>query len=204
MEITPEELGYAEAEIIDGIALPKAVVHARRGDGLGMQRYRQIFGFGLPNHAVLDRIVDMKEQWLDLGCGTGYWTQLLREKGAQVTGVRKGTDDGYDFFLNWSGYWFMDGEEAVRKYDDHNVLMVWPCFYPSGESWALRAARALKPGRTLVFCADYATQWGNSCCACSGFHRYVWNPANFDHAESIPLPRWWGMDDHAHIFRKKK
>jgi hypothetical protein len=138
---------------------------------LGMieERHRFIaeFCFAVPNAEAIDLLL-AHQPLLEIGAGTGAWAKLLRDRGADVIA----TDPRFErhFFdeqIDHAHYiepgvvpWFdLQGKTAVRRWPERNVFCAWPSL---GQTWLRQAARAMRPGRTLLVvyedaCADERT-----------------------------------------------
>lgn len=87
------------------------------------------FSFAIPDERALEMIEEYSrnKQILEIGCGTGYWSKLLRQKGCDVIAVDTNSEfpeknHHIDNIIE------MDGEEFINQYDTRNMvlLMIWP------------------------------------------------------------------------------
>jgi hypothetical protein len=197
-----DEYPYFSAQEVNGIIMPDAIVNNERHGEIAKWDYENIIGFGIPSWEAIEAMKKLGNSWLDLGCGTGYWTYLARQRELDMLPVVKTKADHYGFVKRWvPDIVEMDAEEAVFAHPERNLLMSWPCLYPKGQSWAYRAIAVAQLGTIVA----YATDVGDdrfTICGCPEFTHKLWHSGDFKHLESIKLPAWWGRNDHIHFFRK--
>lgn len=83
---------------------------------------------------------------------------------------------------------------AVRANPDRNVFMAWP---PYQKTAALCAAKAMKPGRHLI----YIGEMYYGCCATESFFDFL--QIGFNEVEELEIPQHWGMHDECHVYVRK-
>jgi hypothetical protein len=131
---------------------------------------------------------------LEIGAGSGYWAYELRNYGIDVIA----TDSQHEAF-GWfrsenvkQGRWdktYVEIEqltsvEAVRKYPNRNLLVVWPSYR---ESWAADAL-GLFTGQVVV----YMGEWGSACAEDRFFDLL---DQGFSDRISVRMPHFWGLYD---------
>lgn len=139
---------------------------------------------------------------LELGAGSGYWSYELRKHGIDVIP----TDDHsgeYGHFREgakqrrWEGHFLepekLDALDAVRKYPNRNLLVVWPDYK---EPWAADAL-SIFTGKTVI----YMGEGEGGCTADDWFHELL--ETIYSDQEYVRMPHFWGLhDDHLTIARK--
>lgn len=90
---------------------------------------------------------------LEVGCGTAYWTALLRNAGLDVIATDAAAGrSGYGFDVGrYAAAEQLTAAEAVRKYPERNVFCSWPT---AKEPWAAEAAALVRPGRSVAMILD--------------------------------------------------
>jgi hypothetical protein len=134
---------------------------------------------------------------VEIGCGTGYWSALLRNAGhdviatdaeppgSQLNGFRVGSR------LEARQ---MTAVEAVAQHPDRDVFCSWPS---EGDSWALGAAWRLAPGRCFALIGDGPGGKIGS----RGLYRYL--ATRFDLVAEVALPQFPQSHDRLTIHRKR-
>lgn len=135
---------------------------------------------------------------LEIGCGCGYWSFELRRAGIDVIATDPGL--GRYRFLGQAGHWErlwvddierVSGEDAVKKYPQRNLLIIWPDY---GDSWPVECLRAFA-GKTVL----YGGEW-MGCTADEEFHSHL--EAHFTRKETISLPQFDGIHDALEVWER--
>lgn len=148
------------------------------------------FGFSLPCSEALD-VLERHAPILEIGAGSGYWSALMACRGIDVVA----TDPAIEKFKFETGRYFpivsLQGKTAVRRHSDRNVFCSWPSLT---ETWLRQAARAMRPGRTLIVVREDATA-----------DERTWNYLEmaFRFIGDCRLPCWWGLHDRIEIWKKR-
>lgn len=190
-------------------------------DGSVRRRLHRSFGFGIPDDAVLDAVVDAAPPAgvVEIGAGSGYWARLLAARGVDVV--------AYDLHpppspenKNFGGVepWHpvLQGDEtAVARHPDRLLLLVWPT---ADEDWPAEALSRFHAagGRQVAYvggshggptgddrfhrllgslehCLACDLGVANAACVCSV--RPQWHLVT-----ALPAPRWRGDDDELRIY----
>lgn len=153
-------------------------------------RYRFVneYSFAIPCEEALTLIARHSSTIVEVGAGTGFWAHLLAMKGVSIVATDPEPRKAFDV-----AYESLDAVRAVEAYPDRDVLCVWPSL---GESWAMRAAQAMAPGRTLY----YVGEW-RGCTADDDFHEYL--EAAFDEVMLVAIPVFAAVHDNLMIYRKR-
>jgi hypothetical protein len=112
------------------------------------------FGFAVPTREALDRIAAFSPL-IEIGAGTGSWARLLAMRGADIIA----TDPSIASFGHdpWERFYHpiipLQGKTAVRRWPERNVFCCWASL---SHTWLRQAARAMRPGRTLIVMREEA------------------------------------------------
>lgn len=131
---------------------------------------------------------------LELGAGTGAWTTLLKNAGAEVVGTDPNAtgDIGYGFEAGTrASLEPLTASQAIQKYPDRNVFCSWPT---ERGKWALGAACQLNSDQTLALVEGSRT-------GTPGLNRYLLT--RFDLVADIEIPQFPNCDDRLRIYRKR-
>jgi hypothetical protein len=149
------------------------------------------FGFAIPCIKALKTIKKYADQGIvEVGAGTGYWTQLL--KGIKVDCIATDSQTGEYPFKHNTEVEKLDAVSAVRKYYPRNVLMVWPCY---DHPWAYQTALELKVGQTLIFIGD-----GRGGCTADDSFFSLMSTECFVMKDRVAIPQWDGIHDYIQIY----
>lgn len=111
------------------------------------------FGFAVPNAEAIDLLL-AHSPLLEIGAGSGSWSRLLRDRGADIIA----TDPGIENFGFPIGRYHpvipLAGKTAVRRWPERNVFCAWPSL---NQTWMRQAARAMRPSRILLVVREDAT-----------------------------------------------
>jgi hypothetical protein len=91
--------------------------------------------------------------FVEVGCGTAYWTALLSAAGLQViaTDAAAGRSD-YGFQVGrYAAAEQLTAAEAVLSHPERNLFCSWPT---AAEPWAAEAAALVQPGRVIAMILD--------------------------------------------------
>jgi hypothetical protein len=175
-------------------------------DTLGEFRVREAFiqkyGFAILTTAAVE-LIRPYAPLLELGAGSGYWAYELKRAGIDVVATDPRTN-GFGWFdeggTQKKGRWKseftqiekLNGLDAIRKYPNRNLLIVWPSY---GDSWAADALEIFT-GHVVV----YAGEWGDAC-AESRFFDLL--DQRFSDRTEIKMPHFWGLHDRYLTICKK-
>lgn len=149
------------------------------------------YGFAVPTKKALEAIIKTSPKGiLEIGAGTGYWSNLLKLLGAEV----RACDDGSGFYAFKVGSCFsvekIDYKKLLKKEPElhhRTLLMVWPSY---GNVEAFSAFK----GDTVV----YVGELGDGCTGYDSEIEKAW-----ELKKHVELPVWSGIHDSMAIFTRK-
>lgn len=181
------------------------------------------YGFAIPGREALNRIAHYAcggTGVVEVGAGMGYWLyeslKIAPQRGWVATdasppvegkalpripiGISHNKFDftvadanPYGFEKLWAEVEKLSGIEAVQKYSDHTLLMIWPSF---GEKWAFETLQSYS-GKTLL----YIGEGSGGCCAEDDFWELI--EKDWIETETIRIPFWWGIHDRMILYKRK-
>lgn len=161
------------------------------------------YGFGLPTIELGDRlktkgIVD----FVSVGTGSGFFDSVLSKTGINIVSTDLAEPESNKYSQEWAKS-FVDieygltAEEAVKKYNDKNLLMVWPCY---DTNWAYKALEALESGKYCL----YVGEGYGGCNADDDFFRCLEEDfIDILGDKYIEYPNWYGINDYPRLYQKK-
>lgn len=184
--------------------LPRFSGHPKSNDGgagrsaaLGVEGQRQSYidGFSpaIPCAEALEALASLSPL-LELEAGTGFWSRLVSREGADV--IASAGDDRGDNDRMPDRYFPAEkasGEEAVGRYPERNVLMVWPDL---AQSWPSQVAMAMRPGQQLALIGEGR----NGRVARAAFFDTL--RAEFRLVRSVAIPVFPALGDRLEIWQK--
>jgi hypothetical protein len=197
-KLTLYENRIEELETIDEIQyslIPASKVLVERMTRTTQRREKltRIFGFAIPTMEVLHRIKSFSPI-LEVGAGTGYWSYELRELGTEVIATDLNVKEKrYRFNNQWTDIEEMDAVTAIKKYPNHTLLMVWPCY---DKDWAAQALKTYQ-GNTMI----YVGEGHGGCTANDQFYRML---DEFWDVEYIEIPQWEHIRDVVYFATRKQ
>jgi hypothetical protein len=132
---------------------------------------------------------------LEIGAGSGYWAYELTNYGIDVIATDNLTEN-FGWFREgkttkqerWKKHYIeiekLEAVDAVRKYPNRNLLIVWPSY---GGSWAADALEVFT-GQVVV----YMGEWGDACAEDRFFDLL---DQRFSDQVWIRMPHFWGLHD---------
>jgi hypothetical protein len=155
--------------------------------------FTQAWGFSIPCAEAVAALRGLAPL-VEVGAGTGYWAALLRAAGHDVVATDLHPKGRNTYGFEGGAHTDVEGlagAAAVRKYADRDIFCSWPS---EGESWALGAAWALRPGRRLAIILNP----GNT--ATPGLRRYL--STRFRKLATVSIPQFPGAADDLTIYEK--
>jgi len=155
---------------------------------------RKLYGFAVLTTEAI-RLLKPHAPFIEIGSGSGYWAYEMKKQGVKIvaTDLVKLNNNIYKFSKKWTSVKWMTAKQAIKKYPDHTLLIVWPCY---DKPWAYEALKTYK-GNTLVYCGE---GYGG-CTANDKFHELL--EREWEQHTSIGLPRWFGLHDYLDVYIRK-
>jgi hypothetical protein len=155
------------------------------------------FSFAIPTKKALE-VVGKYAPILEVGAGSGYWAYELRKLGVDVIATEPKPGEykamgRHIWDKQWTEVETLAAKEAVVKYPDRNLLVVWPSL---GDPWAYECLRRFKAKFVL-----YIGEGHGGCTADDRFHIYL--KKKFTEVDSVSIPQFWGIHDHLEIWERK-
>jgi hypothetical protein len=152
------------------------------------------FGFCCPTDEII-RAIKPYGPFVEVGAGTGYWAHCLGRAGVDVVATDPHVVPAgrYGFRRSWVTIEQVGAVQAVRRYRQRNMLIVWPCYQ---EAWAAKALAAFT-GHTVV----YAGEGPGGCTADDRFFELL--DRQFDQARELVPPQWPGIHDTVQVWHRK-
>jgi hypothetical protein len=160
------------------------------------QWFSETWGFSIPCAEAVCALRAL-EPLVEIGCGAGYWTALLKAAGhdAIATDVKASGAEAYRFAVGrYCDVEQLAGTEAVRRYPERDVFCSWPT---RDAPWALGAAWALAPGRSFALIGDGP----GGIIGSRGLYRYL--ATRFDLVAEVALPQFPNSNDRLTVHRKR-
>jgi len=159
---------------------------------IARKAYIAKWGYSIPCAEAVMAIIALGPL-VEIGAGTGAWSALLRNAGADIIGtdVHATGDIGYGFRAGThTPLLSMTGSQAVSSYPKRDVFCSWPT---EGGKWALGAAYALRRGRAFAIIEGSRT-------GTPGLRHYFCT--RFRLIADVEIPQFPGCDDRLRIYRK--
>lgn len=154
------------------------------------------YGFAVPTAAVIAELASVR--LLEIGAGGGWWASLIAGAGGDIVATDEASPDrGNRYGQRIATHHPVErltAVEAVTKYPDRDLLMIWPC---RAKRWSLNAVRELAPGRTVY----HVGELGHGCTGTPALAAYL--EKNFEGAEYRAIPNWNSINDILTIHRNK-
>lgn len=160
------------------------------------------YSFALPCKEAIDLIKNYGKI-VELGAGTGFWTAMLQKRGFDIIATNFNENSEENTEVNSYGHKIgtyinmenIDGEQAVEKYSDRNILAVWPCY---GSDWIERVARKMNKNQKLILIHEGR----GGCIGNEGFYEYALD--NLVPIQNQEIPNWPGIHDYITVFGKNE
>jgi len=186
---------------------------------LVQQPWAQSMSFGIPSEEALVRIAGYAPI-VEMGCGSGYWSALLRQKGVPVVAIdlKPPQRGAIAEESHLTSYYFtraftdiIQGDTTLlNKYSDHTLLLVWP----SGDAEEQKSDSSVEWDKECLLAYDGDTvihvgEWHNSTVAVKeggltssvAFQELM--ETTFECIERIMIPTWMWNRDALTIWKRK-
>lgn len=150
------------------------------------------FAWAVPNEAALAALAALSPI-LEIGAGSGYWAWLLRERGAVVHAcdVTVGAGNNWGHRKTWTRV--DEGDEATV--DEHPECTLFLC-WPPGGVLAAAAVRRYRGARVA-----YVGEGRGGSTATPEFFDEL--ERHWVEVQQVDIPRWEGMRDALHVYRRR-
>ena len=152
------------------------------------------YSWAVPDDKAL-RIIKRYSPILEVGAGTGYWSALLRDQGADVMAFdRNPPRTGRNSYKHRTQYtWIHQGPAEVSAFfPDRTLFICWP---PYDTNMASRALECYQ-GKHVIFVGE---SWGG-CTGDERFHQLLSN--DFTLIREYQHPNWGGLHDKLYVYRR--
>lgn len=159
--------------------------------------YTHKFSWAVPDDQAIE-IIAAYSPLVEVGAGTGYWSWLLREAGADVLAYDKyppSEASRENTFHAGKPTWtqVLQGDESVLDaIEGRTLFLCWP---PHNDKMAFNAlSRFIGDG--VIFVGEYGGATGDP-----QFFQLL--ETGWDEEFSAPIPNWTGRDDALFVYRRK-
>lgn len=153
------------------------------------------YSWAIPNFEALNEIKSFSPIF-ELGAGSGYWAELLKDLGTDIVAVDNGSDSGTG--LAPTKYWKkpIEGNESlVSQYPDRTLFLCWP----DPRSAMASKALAQYKGKFLIYVGYPAAKRS----------RYMGDQKFYDMLENqfklikeVAIPQWPGNEDALYVYER--
>jgi hypothetical protein len=154
------------------------------------------FGFAILDQQTVEQL-KCYSPILEVGCGAGYWAYEMRKNGIDVIATDpilvKNSQYPFKIAEPWVVIEKLSALEAIEKYSDRALLIVWPSL---SDPWAAKALKAYQGQNVL-----YVGEGAGGCTADDNFHDIL--ERNWNELKYIPIPNFWGIHDVLRIYERK-
>lgn len=135
---------------------------------------------------------------IEVGSGNGYWAYELRKAQVPIIATDQHSleRNAYQFkkhHESWTSVEEIPANEAITKYPDHTLMMVWPCY---NSHWAVKAL-AQYTGEFFILCGEPR----GGCTGTDALFNKL--DCSFDLHEEPEIKTWYGIHDRLEIYRRK-
>jgi hypothetical protein len=151
------------------------------------------YSFAIPTLKAIKTIAKLSPL-VEMGAGTGYWTMLLRNSGAEVLAYDKKPGAGNKYKFTKSYTKIEQGTEKVlgRIHPEFSLFLCWPNY---NSDFAFNCLREFQ-GNKLIYI-------GENRGGCTGNDKFFTKlELEWELEKSLPLPQWPGIHDQVTIYRK--
>jgi len=166
-------------------------------DWKAMDSMRSLFSFAIPTEECFTAIAE-HSPILEVGAGNGYWAYELRERGVDIIPTDI-VDKHHNYFPQvkgghlWLSPEIICAEDAIEKYLDHTLMMIWPDY---DKPWAFYALKKYT-GQYFIFVGE---GWGG-CTANDAFSHLL--ESQWEVLKTIHIPQHMGIHDYFRIYKRQ-
>ena len=162
-------------------------------DAALQERYWKKFGSAVLNRATVEFILP-RGPLVEVGAGLGYWARELRDAGMEIAATDPDTGTGWPGAETWTKVEKLTAQEALARYPERNMLLVWPD--RQGE-WPAQALREFR--------GELILHVGEPPGGCTGTpEMYQEMERNYETVSERPVPRFAGANDRLTVLRRKR
>ena len=158
------------------------------------------YGWSVPNEEAIESIKEFVENELvlEVGSGLGMWAKLFQSEGIRITPTDLSLNLDKNHYVKKNKGFVdveeIDGNEAIKKYGDHTVLMMsWP---PYDDPFAYNVLKAFM-GDKLIFVGE----GHGGCTGDDDFFKLLWD--EWDRTKDVDIPQWSGIHDGVTLYSRK-
>lgn len=172
-------------------------------DELGRKdHFQNTFSWAYPSKQAQDEICDFvntqndtteSQKILEVGSGQGLWAKLLNLRNLNVTAT-----DNFSSHCNFEQMFShvenLSADQAVAKYNDHQILMlIWP---PYAKPMAYQTLLKFKGDKVI-----YIGEGNGGCTADNYFHKEL--DDNWELVKYVDIPTWYCLRDSLFLYKRK-
>jgi hypothetical protein len=164
--------------------------------------YVREFGFAIPNSEAIAFLKSIGKI-LEVGSGGGYWAYELTKAGGNVVATdaiefkdirSRRQHPEYGFHIQWHDVEKLNALDALAKYPDRVLMMVWPSL---NEPWPAEALASYGGSQFI-----YVGEGYGGCCANDDFFNQI--ETNWVGSHTISIPQWQGINDYLTLYVRKE
>lgn len=150
------------------------------------------FAWAVPNENAIDEITEFLngQTVVDIACGTGYWSYLLKQKGNNVISVDIEPRD-----KPWADTLSLNAVTLHRKLDEFQNSALMFCWPPYADPMAFKTLKTYKGNKVI-----YIGEGHGGCTADDAFHELLWN--QFELVKEVNIPQFNGLHDKMWFFER--
>lgn len=144
------------------------------------------YSWAIPNDEAIAALLECSPL-IEMGAGTGYWSWLLRQAGANVL--------AYDLNPHAPPHWTSveQGDESiVPSHSDRTLFLCWPSYQ---EPMAFQALSQYS-GKWVAYVGEMGGRTADD-----SFHRLL--SASFELKREVLIPVWPGFLDRLYLFERR-
>lgn len=155
------------------------------------------YSFAIPTQQAIKAIASLSPL-VELGAGTGYWSMLVKQAGAQILAYDKAPGvehphNSYKFSRSYTAV-ILGNEDILEKLDPStNLLLCWPNY---NTDFAYNSLRKFRGSKFVYIGEDRG--------GCTGNKKFFdLLDRSWSIERTIALPQWPGIHDRLTIYTKK-
>jgi len=156
------------------------------------------FGFAVLTEEIIEAIRGIGN-FLEVGCGTGYWSYELNRAGIDVIATDpyppgENYEGKYQFARSWTSIEKIMAKDAIKKYPERNLLTVW---HDYAADWTGEMLLKFQ-GQYIV----YVGEGSGGCTGSDAMHEIL--DSQFDIVQELDIPQFLGLNDRLFIYKRKE